>query len=136
MKGKRISTKKKTNEKIKVVDLFAGCGGLSLGFERKGFEVVAAFDNWEPAIQTYKSNFKHPIFKKDLSETHDLSEIIAFKPTVIVGGPPCQDFSSAGHRNEKLGRADLTISFSEIIAKVQPKYFVMENVPRIQKRKS
>ncbi len=135
MKQKRTYRQKKSKGKIKVVDLFAGCGGLSLGFERKGFNIVAAFDNWEPAIQTYKSNFKHPIFKKDLSDTKNLSEIIALKPTVIIGGPPCQDFSSAGHRNEKLGRADLTISFSEIIAKVQPKYFVMENVPRIQKSK-
>lgn len=135
MKQKQTNKQKVDNKKITVVDLFAGCGGLSLGFERKGFKIVAAFDNWEPAIKTYKSNFKHPIFKKDLSETSDLSEIISLKPTVIIGGPPCQDFSSAGHRNEKLGRADLTISFSEIIAKVQPKYFVMENVPRIQKSK-
>jgi DNA (cytosine-5)-methyltransferase 1 len=135
MKQKQTYKTKDENKKIRVVDLFAGCGGLSLGFEKKGFDIVAAFDNWEPAIQTYKLNFKHSIFKKDLSETSDLADIIALKPKVIIGGPPCQDFSSAGHRNEKLGRADLTISFSEIIAKVQPKYFVMENVPRIQKSK-
>ena len=122
-------------ESYKVVDLFAGCGGLTMGFEQSGFNVVAAFDNWEPAIQTYKANFKHTIIKKDLSDTSDLNDILAYKPDIIIGGPPCQDFSSAGHRNEKLGRADLTISFSEIIEKVKPKYFVMENVPRIQKSK-
>jgi len=122
-------------EKYNVVDLFAGCGGLSMGFEKAGFNVVAAFDNWEPAIQTYKANFKHPIIKKDLNDTTNLKDIISFKPNIIIGGPPCQDFSSAGHRNEKLGRADLTISFAEIIEKVKPKYFVMENVPRIQKSK-
>lgn len=122
-------------KKYNVVDLFAGCGGLSMGFENAGFNVVAAFDNWEPAIQTYKSNFKHPIIKKDLSDTLDLKDIISFKPDIIIGGPPCQDFSSAGLRNENLGRADLTISFSEIIEKIKPKYFVMENVPRIQKSK-
>jgi DNA (cytosine-5)-methyltransferase 1 len=127
--------KKDKIENYKVVDLFAGCGGLSMGFENVGFNVVAAFDNWDPAIETYKSNFKHPIIKKDLSDTNDLKDIIAYKPNIIIGGPPCQDFSSAGHRNEELGRAELTISFSEIIAKVKPKYFVMENVPRIQKSK-
>src|ERR1035441_4342758 len=104
--------------KYKVVDLFAGCGGLSMGFEKAGFNVVAAFDNWEPAIQTYKANFNHPIIKKDLNDTSNLKDIISFKPNIIIGGPPCQDFSSAGHRNENLGRADLTISFAEIIEKV------------------
>jgi DNA (cytosine-5)-methyltransferase 1 len=135
MKQKQTYKPQNCSPNIRVVDLFAGCGGLSLGFQRKGFQIVAAFDNWEPAIQTYKSNFKHPIFKKDLSDTKNLSEITELKPTIIIGGPPCQDFSSAGHRNEKLGRADLTISFSEIVEKVNPKYFVMENVPRIQKSK-
>ncbi len=127
----------KTNKSKKVaptvVDLFSGCGGLSLGFENSGFNVVAAFDNWDPAIEVYKKNFKHPIFKKDLGDTSDLEDIKSFKPDIIIGGPPCQDFSSAGHRDENLGRAELTISFSKIIADIKPKYFVMENVPRIQK---
>lgn len=96
-------------KKIRVVDLFSGCGGLSLGFESAGFDVVAAFDNWDPAIDVYKKNFKHPIVKKDLGDTNDLSDIKSYKPDIIIGGPPCQDFSSAGHRNEKLGRADLTL---------------------------
>lgn len=119
--------------KMKVVDLFAGCGGLSLGFQNSGFNVVAAFDNWDPAIETYTKNFNHPMIKKDLKDTSDLKDIKSFSPDVIVGGPPCQDFSSAGHRNESLGRADLTISFCEIIAEIKPLYFVMENVPQIQK---
>lgn len=125
--------KRKKATKPSVVDLFSGCGGLSLGFANSGFNVVAAFDNWGPAIEVYRKNFNHPIIKKDLSNTSDLKDIKSFKPDVIIGGPPCQDFSSAGHRNEKLGRADLTISFSKIISEVKPKYFVMENVPRIQK---
>ena len=105
----------KKSRKLSVIDLFAGCGGLSLGFANSGFNVVAAFDNWDPAIEVYRRNFNHPIIKKDLSDTSDLKDIKSFKPDVIIGGPPCQDFSSAGHRNEKLGRADLTISFSKII---------------------
>lgn len=118
---------------IRVVDLFAGCGGLSMGFANAGFDVVAAFDNWDPAIDVYKSNFDHPIIKKDLGDTSDLKDIKSFKPDIIIGGPPCQDFSSAGHRDESLGRAQLTSSFTEIIAEIKPKYFLMENVPRIQK---
>lgn len=118
---------------FRVVDLFAGCGGLSMGFANAGFNVVAAFDNWDPAVDIYKKNFNHPIIKKDLEDTSNLKDIKAFKPDIIIGGPPCQDFSSAGHRDESLGRAQLTSSFTEIIAEIKPKYFLMENVPRIQK---
>ena len=119
--------------KLKVVDLFCGCGGLSLGFQQAGFNVVAAFDNWPAAIEVYKKNFSHPIFAKDLGNTAEISDILSFKPDMIIGGPPCQDFSSAGHRDETLGRADLTLSFADIIRQVRPKYFLMENVPTIQK---
>lgn len=122
-----------TVKNMKVVDLFAGCGGLSMGFANAGFNVVAAFDNWDPAIDIYQKNFNHPIIKKDLEDTSDIKDIKSFKPDIIIGGPPCQDFSSAGHRDESLGRAQLTSSFTEIIAEIKPKFFVMENVPRIQK---
>lgn len=119
--------------KLKVVDLFCGCGGLSLGFEKAGFDIVAAFDNWPDAIKVYHENFSHPIFQKDLSDTSDISDIKRFNPDIIIGGPPCQDFSSAGHRDESLGRANLTLSYADIIKQIRPKYFLMENVPTIQK---
>jgi DNA (cytosine-5)-methyltransferase 1 len=118
---------------MKTVDLFAGCGGLSLGFQNAGFDVVAAFDNWIPAIEVYQANFKHPIFNQDLSNKEFYETIAGFSPEMIVGGAPCQDFSIAGKRNESLGRADLTYSFANIILFVKPKWFVMENVDRIQK---
>lgn len=118
--------------RLKVVDLFAGCGGLSKGFENAGFNVVAAFDNWDPAIEVYKQNFSHPIFKCDLGDSSNFDHIAKFNPDIIIGGPPCQDFSSAGHRDESLGRAELTNSYFDIIELIKPKYFVMENVPRIQ----
>ncbi|MET3029175.1 DNA cytosine methyltransferase [Flavobacterium sp. UW10123] len=119
--------------RLKVVDLFAGCGGLSKGFENAGFNVVAAFDNWDPAIEVYKQNFSHPIIKCDLGDSVNFDHIVKYNPDIIIGGPPCQDFSSAGHRNESLGRAELTNSYFDIIELIKPKYFVMENVPRIQK---
>lgn len=117
--------------KFKVIDLFAGGGGLSLGFTNAGFDILAAFDNWLPAIDLYKQNFKkHPIFKLDLSSLKAFEEIAAFAPDIIIGGPPCQDFSSAGKRDETLGRADLTIAYARIISKLCPPYFIMENVGR------
>ncbi|WP_319420602.1 DNA cytosine methyltransferase [Pleurocapsa sp. FMAR1] len=117
---------------MKTVDVFAGCGGLSLGFQNAGFEIVAAFDNWIPAIEVYQDNFKHSILNKDLSKKEFYEIIASFNPEMIIGGPPCQDFSSAGKRNENLGRANLTRSFANIISFVRPKWFVMENVSRIK----
>ncbi len=122
--------------KLKTIDLFAGGGGLSAGFKNAGFNIIAAFDNWEPAIALYKANFKdHPIVKCDLSNPRAFEEIAAFSPDIIIGGPPCQDFSSAGKRDETLGRADLTISYANIMSKIRPSFFVMENVDRAFKSK-
>ena len=45
---------------MKVIDLFCGCGGMSLGFQNAGFDIVAAYDNWKPAIDIYQKNFQHP----------------------------------------------------------------------------
>lgn len=106
---------------------------MSLGFQNVGFSFKAAFDNWKPAIETYQANFSHPIFDLDLSQDFDLNILRKFSPQMIIGGAPCQDFSSAGKRDETLGRADLTLRFAEIVAEIQPEWFVMENVPRIEK---
>lgn len=119
---------------MRVVDLFSGCGGLSLGFEHAGFDVVAAYDNWQPAITVHEANFTHPIFNMNLSvESSAIKHIAEFQPNMIIGGPPCQDFSSAGKRNENNGRGDLTISYAKIISAIRPSWFVMENVSTITK---
>ena len=120
---------------MNTIDLFAGCGGLSLGFENAGFCVKAAFDNWKPAIKVYQANFTHPIIDLDLSQDFDLDILKKFSPQMLIGGAPCQDFSSAGKRDETLGRADLTLTLAKIIAEVSPEWFVIENVPRINKSK-
>ena len=118
---------------IKTVDLFAGCGGMSLGFQNAGFKIVSAFDNWEPAVEIYNKNFQHMMYKLDLGNKDAYKVIQEYKPKLIIGGPPCQDFSIAGHRDESLGRANLTMSFAEIVTRLKPDYFVMENVPLITK---
>lgn len=118
---------------MKIVDLFAGGGGLSLGFQNEGFELLAALDNWEAAIRVYKANFDHPIYNIDLASDKALAFVKNLKPQMIIGGPPCQDFSSAGKRDESLGRADLTKSFANIVIAATPEWFVMENVARITK---
>jgi DNA (cytosine-5)-methyltransferase 1 len=119
---------------MKTVDLFAGCGGLSLGFQKAGFSINAAYDNWAPAVEVYRDNFAHPVHQMDLENWKAVrGHIEQYSPDVIIGGPPCQDFSIAGDRNEKTGRANLTISFAKIVAKVRPAWVVMENVYNIDK---
>lgn len=115
---------------MKTVDLFAGCGGMSLGFQNRGFNVVAAFEWWGPAANCYRENFSHPVFESDLSDVDAaVAEIRKFQPEVVIGGPPCQDFSTAGKRIEA-GRANLTECYAKIVAEVRPTCFVMENVAR------
>lgn len=119
---------------MRVVDLFCGCGGLSLGFQKAGFNVVAAYDKWEAALNVYRRNFNHPAEEIDLSNVKASALLIdQLEPDMIIGGPPCQDFSSAGKRNEEGGRGDLTVNYAQIISHVRPKWFVMENVARIIK---
>lgn len=121
---------------MKVVDLFCGCGGLSLGFQNAGHEIVASIDNWDAAMDVYRLNFNHPVYKADLMEVDNATSIVQrYAPEMIIGGPPCQDFSSAGGRNEEGGRAILTVKYAEIVSRVRPQWFVMENVSNITKYK-
>ncbi len=119
---------------MNTVDLFCGCGGLSLGFEQAGYKIMAAYDNWDDAIAIYKENFSHPIFKQDLSDVGStVNELKDYSLDMIIGGPPCQDYSSAGQRNEDNGRGVLTVSYAQIVSLIKPEWFVMENVERILK---
>lgn len=121
---------------INAVDLFCGCGGLSLGFMEAGINIVAAYEKWDKALECYSQNFSHPIFDIDLSNVSEaVKSISTFCPDMIIGGPPCQDFSHAGKRIEA-GRASLTVAFSEIIKRIKPIVFVMENVDRALKSNS
>ncbi|QBC44588.1 DNA cytosine methyltransferase [Iodobacter fluviatilis] len=117
---------------MKIVDLFCGVGGLSLGFQSAGFDIKASYDSWEKAVAIYRDNFSHPVYKFDLSDSDKASESIGLlNPNIIIGGPPCQDFSHAGKRSEGT-RANLTSSFATIVSTVRPEWFVMENVDRAQ----
>lgn len=96
--------------------------------------MVAAFDNWSVALSVYRRNVGDHAAILDLSDTcKSVDAISQYEPQMIIGGPPCQDFSSAGKRNEDNGRGDLTVSYARIISEVKPEWFVMENVARILK---
>jgi DNA (cytosine-5)-methyltransferase 1 len=123
-------------KKFKVVDLFAGCGGMSLGLEKAGFNVVGGYDWWQPAVDTYNKNLSHPCYKHDLADiAATVAELEKQSPDLVVGGPPCQDFSSAGKREEGT-RANLTVAYAESICQYLPSYFIMENVSEAPKSKA
>lgn len=115
----------------KAIDLFCGCGGLSLGFQNAGFNIVRAFDNWDKAVNVYNENFIN--HSAELKDVYDLTTeyLASYTPDIIIGGPPCQDYSSAGQQDETKGRANLTIRYAELVCGVKPQWFVMENVDRI-----
>jgi len=119
---------------MRTVDLFCGCGGMSLGFVNAGFDVVAAFDSWKQAIAVYAANFQHPAHVCDMHEEDAVQAVKRYRPEVVVGGPPCQDFSSAGPNRPSSKRAGLLERFVDVIETVQPRFFVMENVPRSRLR--
>ncbi len=122
----------RTNKKT--IDLFAGCGGLTLGFQNAGFDVVAAADNWGPVLAVYRENFNHDLHDLDLSDVEkSVAALKKYGAEVVVGGPPCQDFSQAGKRDENGGRGNLTIAFAEIVSRLRPRFFVMENVDQLTK---
>lgn len=122
-----------TEGTLRTVDLFAGCGGMSLGFSQAGFDVVVALENWDKAISCYQENFSHPIVKMDLSDVESAVALLkSYHPQLVIGGPPCQDFSHAGQRKEGKN-ANLTVCYAQIVTSLNPDYFVFENVDRAKK---
>lgn len=119
----------------KMIDLFAGVGGLSLGFENCGFEVVLANEYDASIAEAYIRNRNHPrMIVNDITRLPIEETFAPLRGMVdlVVGGPPCQGFSQKGQRKTiKDPRNFLFKYFVDVVATVQPKYFVMENVPNL-----
>lgn len=117
-----------------VLDLFCGAGGLSLGFKLAGFNIVGGIDFNKEAIDTHKLNFKDGFhFCGDITTLSDEFVLDKFKGKVdvIIGGPPCQGFSTANmwqKDHEKDERNKLFYEFIRFVKLLKPKAFVMENV--------
>lgn len=131
-----------SERQLRMIDLFSGCGGFSLGMERAGFRVLAAIDFNKEAVETFHRNLPHVphALQKDLTRfrPEELAKLIGTdRVDVIVGGPPCQGFSTArqrdgaNHGRERLiadERRHLYREFLRYVNYFQPKVFVMENV--------
>ena len=120
--------------KFNVIDLFCGAGGVSYGFECAGFDVLIGIDNDAKALETFELNHNGAksicgditqiTYEKDIKPLLDGKQI-----DVIIGGPPCQGMSLSGPRKFDDPRNRLYLSYIRLVQEIQPKAFVIENVP-------
>lgn len=131
---------RKVRKQRNIIDLFAGCGGLSLGFEMAGFNIPLAIEIDEWASETYKKN--HPdtfVMTEDITQVTDLDSLLTDKSVHvdgIIGGPPCQGFSLSGNRDKNDPRNSLFMEFVRFVRHFMPDFFVMENVPGLLSMKT
>ena len=124
--------------KVNVIDLFAGCGGFSVGFERAGYKITKAVEFDKNIAASYSHNHKGTLmFAEDIGKIADTDHFSNKEADVIIGGPPCQGFSMAGERiREKKAfindpRNFLFRHYVEVVKIVRPKVFLLENVKGI-----
>lgn len=119
---------------MNVIDLFAGCGGLSKGFMDAGYNILVGVDTEQAALNTFVRNHDGAIaMKADLSDEKSFDEIKKavgdHDVDIIIAGPPCQGFSLTGPRNFDDARNSLYLAVIEIVKRYNPKGFIIENVP-------
>ncbi len=107
------------------ISLFSGCGGLDVGFAKHGFTCVGAFENNAAAARVHKSNLDGPVWEEDLS-TIQVSCLP--RADVLIAGPPCQGFSTAGRRDPNDPRNQLLLRTAKLAAALAPSVVIIENV--------
>lgn len=117
-----------------IIDLFAGAGGLTLGFTQNNFDILDTIEFWQPAVDTYNFNFKKNVVAKDITDSEVRNELESNwknKTDLVIGGFPCQGFSLAGRRSKDDERNQLYKYTIDVISRLQPYGFVLENVKGI-----
>lgn len=131
----------KSKDKLNVIDLFCGCGGMSKGLSDAGMNIIAGIDIWDKAIENYNKNFEHEAYCEDLTKLAP-EKFIEFYNTenkqidLLVGGPPCQSYSIAGRRDKNDPRNALFMEYVKYLNYFKPKAFIMENVMGILSKKT
>lgn len=121
----------------KAISLFAGAGGCSLGFSKFGVNILAAYDVCKEAVETYNNNFKgqkgriEDLSVCDFRAIRDSLGLQKGQLDLIIGGPPCQGFTTAGRRSEDDSRNKLLANYVIALQEFFPRWFMMENVEGI-----
>ena len=118
-----------------VLDLFAGAGGLTAGFHTASpdFHSVAAVEMDPEAAASYRATFPETEVYAGPIQDWLAEEKVPSGIDVVIGGPPCQGFSTLGKRDERDARNRLWEQYAQVILRARPRYFVMENVPAFSK---
>ena len=116
--------------RFKIIDLFAGAGGLTLGMRQTGFEPVLAVEREQDFAQTYEENFGEHCWRGDI-ESLVGSLKSGFTADVVVGGPPCQGFSNLTGNRRNDPRRSLWRYFMDVVEQTNAKVFLCENVPNM-----
>lgn len=120
--------------KLKAISLFSGAMGLDLGIEKAGIEIKLCVEFDKQAAATIRKNTSIPVIDRDITtipatELLETSNLKSNEVDLIVGGPPCQAFSTAGaRRGLKDFRGNVIIQYLRVVSEIQPKYFILENV--------
>jgi len=113
---------------MKVIDLFCGAGGFSEGFKQASFEIILGVDIWGVALESFKANHNCEVWEADIRTIDNLPDC-----DVIIGSPPCQEFSSLNRNRDLLGGMELVKEFERIIEINKPTFWVWENVVNVKK---
>ena len=125
-----------------VLDAFAGAGGFSLGFEQAGYKIVGAIESDAWACETFSTNHPHAkVFQRDIRQLNNeelLDGLGDGRPTILVGGPPCQGYSvcNKDSGDPRDPRNSLFREFLQIVKLYEPQVVLMENVPNIIKART
>jgi DNA (cytosine-5)-methyltransferase 1 len=124
---------------LRMIDLFSGCGGMSVGFHQAGFKSIYAVEILRAPAESYRANFNCPVFQgpiEDFVSELRAGRIVLKKVDVVVGGPPCQGFSPLGKMSATQVKQDdhrrmnsLAMYFADVVETLRPTVFVTENVP-------
>lgn len=120
--------------RYKAISLFAGAGGCSLGFSKYGIEILGAYDIWKVAVDTYNNNFKGnkahltDLANCDFEEMRDGLGLKRGELDIIIGGPPCQGYTTAGKREGDDPRNQLFKNYGRALSSFFPRWFMLENV--------
>ncbi len=118
------------------ISLFSGAGGLDHGFREAGFRILWANEKNKNAASTYRANFGDHLHEGDINNFLDDLKKLSRNREIdcVFGGPPCQGLSVAGKQDKNDPRNKLIATFHNVVINVQPKIFLMENVPNLQKK--